>query len=139
MRSVFQVLPLCVALAVAGCATKNNGPLIPDANSPISDVPVPAGFTLGENSTAKTVTAKSLRIVDHHYEGSDDFYDVIAFYKAQMPKNNWTSVGSSEPTGKEFTLHFTKGSEDCFVTVAKKTFNTEIRIRIDPLSTTTAP
>ncbi len=134
MRPLFNALPLILALAIAGCANKNPGPLIPDAKSPVSDLPVPAGFSMADNSTSKVVPGSSLRIVDHRYQGGDELLPVITFYKAELPKHDWTLVDQTQTSAKEITLRFTKKSEEAFVTVTQKTFNTEIHIRINPVA-----
>ncbi|HVT82020.1 MAG TPA: hypothetical protein VHM90_15350 [Phycisphaerae bacterium] len=134
MRLVLKVLPAILALSLAACAHRNTGPLIADAKSPISDVPVPAGFTMADNSTSKVVPGSSLRVVDHHYKGTDELVAVVTFYREELPKTQWTLVDQTQVSAKEITLHFTKRNEECSVTVTRKTFETEIRIRIDPVA-----
>jgi hypothetical protein len=131
-------MPLVLALVMGGCGAKNTGPLIPDAASPISDVPVPAGFSMADNSTSKVVPGSSLRIVDHRYKGSDELLPVVTFYKEELPKRDWSLVDQTQASAKEITLHFTKKSEEAYVTVTQKTFDTEIRIRLDPVATRSA-
>jgi hypothetical protein len=133
MHLILKSIPLFAALALAACANKHTGPLIADARSPISDVPVPAGFSMADNSTSRVVPANSLRVVDHYYKGSDDILSVVEFYRTQLPKHDWVVSEQSQTPGKEVTLHVTKRTEQCYVTVTKKTFDTQIRIRIDPL------
>ena len=134
MHPILKMLPAILALGLAACANHNSGPLIADANSPIADAPVPAGFTRSANSTSKVVPASQLRVVDHRYEGSDELMPVVAFYRAEMPKHDWTVLDQSEASAKEVTLHFSKRNEECFVTVTRKTFDTEIRIRLEPIA-----
>jgi hypothetical protein len=138
-----RLAALAVSLALAGCNLSSHSnpdaPLIADSHSPIADVPIPAGFTMTSESTSKVVNADQIRFVDHHYKGSDDPLPVVKFYKEQMPTQGWTWIDQTQPPGKEVTLHFTKKTEDCFITVSKGTLDTHIRVKIDPASRTTAP
>src|SRR5437016_14474832 len=133
---VLMVLALSGAAGLGGCGlfNSNTGPLIADTRSPISDVPVPAGFTMTDDSSSKVITGSSLRVVDHGYKGSDDLLPVVTFYKEQMPKKDWTFVDQTQVSGKELTLHFTKRSEDCHITVRERMLGTLIRVKIDPLA-----
>ena len=138
MRCV-RFAPLMLVVWLGGCGLFGGGsnagtPLIADSRSPISDVPVPAGFTMDENSSSKLITGSALRLVDHRYKGGDDLMPVVSFYKAQMPEREWTFVDLSQISGKEISLHFSKRNEDCNVTVTRRTFDTQIRIKIDPKS-----
>lgn len=131
-----RLAPVLMAVALGGCGLFNNstGPLIVDAKSPISDVPVPAGFTMGDESSSKVISGSSLRLVDHRYKGGDDLLPVVTFYKEQMPGKEWVFVDQNQPNGREITLHYTKRNEDCHVTVTKRLLDTVIRIKIDPLA-----
>ena len=134
---LLKISPLVVVLALGGCglfAPKSEGPLIPDARSPISDVPIPAGVTMMDDSSSKVITGRSLRVVDHGDKGSDDLLPVVTFYKNVMPGKDWTFVDQTQVSGKEITLHYTKKTEDCHVTVKRRTFDTTIRVRIDPVA-----
>lgn len=130
-----NMTPLMLVLLLGACGlfNSNTGPLIPDAKSPISDVPVPAGFAMKGDSTSQVISASSLRVVNHRYTGSDDWLEVVTFYKAQMPTREWTFVDQTQAAGKEIVLHFSKRNEDCRITVTKETFDTQIRIKIDPI------
>lgn len=132
---ITKIAPLMMALMVGGCGlfSSSTGPLIPDSKSPISDVPVPAGFSMKEDSTSQVISSSSLRMVNHRYAGSDDWLEVVAFYRAQMPTREWTFVDQTQPPSKEISLHYSKRNEDCRVTVTKRTFDTQIRIKIDPM------
>lgn len=128
---------LTAALLLAGCSLFNttdpNAPLIADAHSPIVDVPVPAGFTMTTDSTSKVIPGNAIRFVDHHYKGGDPMLAVVRFYKEQLPTHDWKLIDQTQPSGSEVVLHFTKGSEDCTVSVDRGTLDTHIHIRIDPL------
>jgi len=130
-----QITPILLITTLAGCSwfgNKSTAPLIADARSPVSDVPVPAGFSMKENSSSQVVPGDLRRTVDHHYKGNDDILPVVSFYKDELPKHGWTWVDQTQLTGKEIVLHFNKKNEDCLVNVRKATFNTEIRLRLGP-------
>ncbi len=105
--------------------------LIPALASPIADVPIPAGFTMTGDSTSK-VESSGLRFVDHKYVGRDDLLPVVRFYKDQMPGKGWTFVDQNQLVHNEISLHFTKNSEDCIVTVTPGSFHAHVRVQIDP-------
>jgi hypothetical protein len=138
-----RVAPFAVIVSVAvvgmlgACANQSkDAPLIAAVNSPIADVPVPAGFTMMKaQSTSKVVPGSGLRFVDHQYSGDDDFLPVAKFYKDQMPGKGWTWVDQSQGDSS-VTLHFTKGGEDCYVTVkdGSLTSHTHLRVKIDPMA-----
>jgi hypothetical protein len=136
-----RLAALAVFLFLAGCNHFNksdpDAPLVADSHSPITDVPIPAGFTMTGDSTSKVVPGDQIRFVDHHYKGNDDQLPVINFYREQMPGQGWTWIDQNQPPGKDVTLHFTKKNEDCFITVSKGTFDTHIRIKIDPVGRNT--
>ena len=122
------------ALAIAGCnGSHADRPLIPDSRSPIADVPVPAGFTLTGDSQSKTDDVNRTRWVDHRYKGGDDVLPVANFYRDEIPKNGWSLLDQSQPTGKEVTLHFQKNKEDLTITVTKHTFDTQIHIHLEAI------
>src|ERR1035437_478460 len=133
-----RLAPLAIGLTLfmAACtSTQKDAPLIAAPGSPIADVPVPAGFEMIKSvSTSNVVLALSQRFVDHQYSGSDDFLPVARFYKDQMPGKGWTMVDQSQGNAT-VTLHFTKNSEDCHVTVKDGTWatKTNIRVKIDPI------
>ena len=136
IHTVLMILALSGAGGLGGCGlfNSNTGPLIVDTRSPISDVPVPAGFAMTDDSSSKVITSSSLRVVDHGYKGSDDLLPVVTFYKEQIPKKDWNFIDQTQVSGKEITLHFTKRSEDCHITVRERVLDTMIRVKIDPLS-----
>jgi len=125
-------MPAC-SLFNGGSAHDSNTPLITAPNSPIADVPVPAGFSLIKNaSTSKVIPSSNVRFVDHQYSGSDDYLPVVRFYRDQLPALGWTLVDQTQ-SRTEIQLHFTKSNEDCYITVKSGTLHTHIRIRIDPI------
>lgn len=125
---------LVTALALTvGCGAKKdpNAPLLPSATPPIEDVPVPAGFSMTGESTSK-VEGTGLRFVDHKYEGGDDFLPVVRFYKDHMPEKGWQFVDQNQLPHNEISLHYSKNSEDCTITVTPGSMHTHIRVKIDP-------
>jgi hypothetical protein len=123
---------------IAGCGlfggdrNTANETLIAAPVSPISDVPIPAGFSLiKKESTSKEVQSTRVRFVDHRYSGGDDYLPVVQFYRDQMPQRGWTLVDQSQ-LRHETTLRFSKDNEDCVITVFARTLTTHIRVRIDP-------
>jgi hypothetical protein len=132
-----QAFSLCVVLALGGCGLfydKSSGPLIADARSPIVDVPVPAGFTMSDESTSKVIPGGGLRMVNHRYVGYEDVLPIVEFYKQTLPTKGWVLADQSQQPGQEVSLHFTKRSEQCYVTISDRTFDTVILVKIDPLS-----
>ena len=132
-----RFIPLLAMAALGGCGLFGGGgnkPLIADSRSPILDAPVPAGFTMSDDSTSKVIPGSGLRLVNHRYTGIDDLMPVVNFYKDQMPQKEWVFLDQNQPMGKEIVVHFTKKGEECYVTVTKRLFDTSIGIRIDPLT-----
>ena len=140
IRTALTTLALSLATAaLSGCGLggHSSGPLFADARSPITDVPVPVGFGMGDKSRAGT--ENNQRVVDHYYTGKDQILPVVAFYKEQMPKHGW-KLDDGYPdqiSGKEIVLRYshekpTTKPETCTITVTSRTFDTAIRIKLDP-------
>jgi hypothetical protein len=132
---------ILLAMVCASCNTHSKEPLIPDAMSQVTDVPVPAGFVLSGNSSSKYVPASQLRFVDYRYTGHDVLPAVISFYKEQLPAKNWKLVEQTQPTADEVVLHYNKGKEDAVLTVTNRPWqlDTMIHIRIDPQARNATP
>jgi hypothetical protein len=122
------VMPACSG---SSHAAGTQPALIPSLASPIADVPVPAGFSMTGASTSQVVPATGLRFVDHQYKGGDDVLPVVRFYREQLPAKGWTLIDQNQ-LHHEITLRFTKNNEDAIITVWPGTFDTHIRVRIDP-------
>jgi hypothetical protein len=134
MRFAFPLAVLALSLTLGACSHPSSdvqSPLIPAVASPVADVPIPAGFSMTGDSTSK-VESSGLRFVDHKYVGSDDVLPVVRFYKDQMPTKGWTFVDQNQLVHNEISLHFSKNSEDCTITITPGTFRTHIRAQIDP-------
>ena len=93
--------------------------LIVSSSSPIADVPVPAGFTMIDSESTSQVVGTSRTFVDHMYKGSDDLLPVVRFYRTQLPQKGWTSVDQAQ-MHEEITLRYSKGAEECIVTIEPK-------------------
>jgi hypothetical protein len=139
MRLTRVALPvlLMAALGLPACSLfqqrDKNAPLIAAPNSPIADVPVPAGFVMTADSTSKVVPGNALRFVDHRYKGDDDVLPVVRFYRDHMQEKGWTWVDQNQSRGSEMTLHYNKKGEDCTVTITPGSLGrTYIRVKIDP-------
>jgi hypothetical protein len=130
---------VCVALAgLSGCNSlttrDRNRDLDPSPNSPIADVPIPIGYTMSSDSTSKVVPGNQIRFVDHHYKGDADLLPLVKFYRDHMPEFKWNLVDQNQTAGSEVTMHYTKNSEDCYVSLTPGRFGyTYIRVRIDPI------
>jgi hypothetical protein len=122
-----MLLPaLLAATVLAGCASQGertagqaprtvNPGLVPRANPPIGDVPVPLGFNLDENKSIDFVIAGS-RFAKHKYKGGADKLEVKRFYERQMPINRWT-LTTSMFLGGDINMDFEKETDRCRVTV----------------------
>jgi hypothetical protein len=132
-----QACAMVLVMAMGGCGLFNSsggGPVIADARSPITDVPVPAGFSMSEESTSRQMSASNLRIVNHRYTGHEDFMEVVDFYKRVLPTKGWVRVDQSQQPGNEVSMQYVKKGEACNVTVWERTFDTVIRVKIDPIA-----
>ncbi len=135
VRTAMVLSISAAAMALSACSGSNHAEatpaLIAVVNPPIADVPIPAGFSMTGQSTSR-VEASGVRTVDHRYEGSDDVLPVVKFYRDEMPKNGWVFADQTQLQKNEIALHFTKGSEDCLVTVKPGTFHRQVRVQINP-------
>ena len=134
-RFAIGICALVTIAALPACSGSHRSDepvnLLPATNAPIADVPIPTGFSMTGDSTSK-VEASGLRFVDHKYDGSDDILPIVRFYKDQMPAKGWTFIDQNQLVHSEISLHYTKNSEDCTVTVTPGTMHTHIRVQIDP-------
>lgn len=136
-------LALLTAALLTGCGERETNedtmrPLLADVNSPIADVPIPAGFTMSKDekeSFSDVYGNSSLRFVKHHYTGSDNYLMVAKFYREQMPQKKWTLVQQSQE-GESLTLTFLKNNEDCIINIRPTSFKTHVRVRILPSART---
>jgi hypothetical protein len=123
-------------LLLPGCS--QNDQAIPTAapNPPIADVPIPDGMTIDLSESQSTVVPESnLRLVNHVYKGSVPELSVTRFFLQELPTQGWQYVQETQnPEG--ITLFFTKGREDCTITVAHSWFTTKAYVSIAPSGST---
>jgi len=141
-RTFFRYLPFALlAAGLAGCRTTDPADpmqgLIPSPVSPISDVPIPAGFRMA-NDSQTYLAPNQLRIAHHHYKGGDDFLSVARFYREQLPLKGWTLL-SQQQNGGIVILAFSKPTEDLTVTVSEGTLDTHVYVKLDPSNRNPAP
>lgn len=89
--------------------------LVPRAQSPIADVPVPVGFHLVE-SISRHYTVGEQRFIDHTYEGRESKFDVERFYRERMPLKDWQPKGEQMVRGR-FEQRYRKADELAQITV----------------------
>ena len=137
IMSAALLVSLAATLVACGGGKSTAVNLIPAAGSPISDVPVPAGFLIDmSKSNSHVVPASQFRSVYHEYKGDDYLLQVVRFYRDQLPTKGWTMIDQNQLKDR-VTLRFTKGKEDCSVTVWEGTMDTHIIITIGPAGATT--
>jgi len=128
----FVVLGIFVLAGLAACSQNDNAMPTPAANPPIADVPIPDGMTIDlDHSQSTVVPGSNLRLVNHEYTGSLQQLAVTRFFQQEMPQNGWQYVEETQnPEG--ITLFFTKGGEDCTITVTHSWFTTKAYVSIAP-------
>lgn len=98
------------------------------AQPPIADLPVPAGFRLLEGRS-RNFTAAGARYADHVYHGWADKFAVARFYKRQMPISRWALVTDMFVQGS-IILDFEKDTERCRITVKDSLVTTTIEAAV---------
>jgi hypothetical protein len=89
--------------------------LIAQSRPPISDLPMPVGYSLDEGKS-RSFMAAGARYVDHIYRGRADKYQLVRFFKRQMPAGRWVLVEDVFVQGDWF-LDFEKEGERCRITI----------------------
>ncbi|MFP4106913.1 MAG: hypothetical protein ACLFVU_12590 [Phycisphaerae bacterium] len=125
-----------VVLLAAGCnntPTAANSPgeiseLSRQARPPVSDVPVPRGFSLDE-SRSRSFASGGLRYLDHRYTGGEDKFAVARFFKKQMPVFRWARVTDMFVQG-DIILDFEKDSERCRVVISDGGWTTSTVVKM---------
>ena len=145
---LFTVVVLMAAslstLSAMGCV-RNAGHargarLVVSARPYVKDIPVPAGFTLVEQSSEDWAMA-SLRYLRHRYAGSADKAALRDFYRVQMPLVRWSPTSDGSVHGR-YTMRFTRGTETCTVEIHSGTGRSSRRVVVDILiapATSSAP
>ncbi|MEI7766171.1 MAG: hypothetical protein WCJ97_01900 [Phycisphaerae bacterium] len=140
---------MCMTLALAGltlglgaCSDKAdpNVPsvtLVAAVNSPIVDVPVPAGWQLDTSTArAESLFTTNQRRVNHTYRGDDSPLVVVRFYKDKLPTKGWQSVSQIQD-GEAIIMKYVKAGENLTVTVGEGSFwsfkfSNSVNVEINP-------
>ncbi len=108
---------LLAALAGLGCRQDlRTTPLTPSRTPFVRDVPVPISFEL-VNALSRSYRTNGFRMVRHSYWGQAAPVTVYAFYRDQMPRNDWQLLSEQHMQGA-YHLAFSKGEETATVVVA---------------------
>jgi len=140
----FIILAACAAIALSGCGTMSM-PLRRDAESgePVrierqlgvstnlrfDDVPTPDGFNIIRDQSFIFQDA-STRVGLLRYSGRATVTQIVAFYKTQMALYNWDLMNMLEHAN--ITMNFTKGDENCIVTLEPLATKTLLNIVLAP-------
>lgn len=112
--------------------------LAAQANTPISDLPVPVRMDLADGDS-RSFAAAGVRWVDHIYRGRANKWAVGRFFKRQMPTAGWTLVADRMLQGKIF-LNFTKANENCDVVISSLFWGrAQVQVGIYPTGKSGAP
>jgi hypothetical protein len=99
-----------------------------------SDIPIPAGFDMDQNSSEDS-RAQGLRTVRHVYMGKAEGQLVRAFFRDHMPETRWT-LTSDEMHQGQFVMQFEKDLETCEVKVSEVgrgwSSRTKLQIEVTP-------
>jgi len=93
---------------------------MPQAQPPISDVPVPIDFKIDEDKSRNYAVA-GVRFVDHVYKGKGDKFVIKRFFERYMVMNRWTLATFIFAQGKVM-LDFEKDYERCRITIWESDF-----------------
>ncbi len=104
-------------LAGCGASARPTGPVVlePAPRPYESDIPVPAGFALADQSSEDWQSGP-LRYIRHEYRGRADKYAVRQFYRDYMPRVRWALVSDSSAAGR-YSMTFLRGTESCAVLI----------------------
>ena len=120
------------ALMIAGCTTakvpKDNASLAPQYR--FEDVPVHPKLTIDANESFIFET-QSLKAGILAYYGDESMDEVIAFFKAEMPKHAWRLVNAIEAKGTVL-MNFEKKGRNALMRVSRGALKTSVEITIGP-------
>jgi hypothetical protein len=108
---------IAAMVVVAGCDDSTS--MVSSSNAPISDVLIPAGFTLEESRSIHHARGNAV-IVDHYYVGSTAKAIVLAMYRSEMTANGWDFVSEHQGRNGAITLEFDHGSEECEIEISDR-------------------
>ena len=125
-RVLLAVLLMGAVMVLTGCATtdeKNEDPLSRPGDLRVgpdlqySDLPVPQDF---EYVAADSFSAQGtgFRVGEFVYKGDADAFELIRFYRSQMPANGWEETRNLD-IGSRAILFFQKEDERCTVIIRR--------------------
>jgi len=122
---------LLTTVFLSGCATLiksekdtlPQGPIEPQANLKLSDVPVPVGFRLIPKDSYSFESA-GIRVALLKYQGKANPDQLVNFFKEQMMMYNWNLLNAIEYG--ERMLNFDRDNETCIVNLTPKGNNAVI-------------
>lgn len=121
MKILIASLLFVAAGMLIGCTGPDpNADLVPQAVSPIADVPLPLGFEMDESkSKNRTEPTSGIRVVDHLFAGKEDKNAVAKFYRNRMSATRWTLANDRFDNGT-WCLQFLKDKEQCDIKIYEK-------------------
>jgi hypothetical protein len=140
MRRVVMlvVLTMVWAAGLAGCKSSESPIFFTSPSSPFPDVPVPASFTLVNQSTPGLAPATAGRLVEYSYQSTDGLQPIARFFSDQMPRRGWVLQAQSGGSDR-VALKYAKAGEVLLIEVSGgSAIRTNTTIRISP-ATGTAP
>ena len=136
MRSEDRLIGALVALVLvfaSGCVGAD-GParfsnLRATPHPLITDIPVPEGFRLADQSSEDWASGP-IRFIRHRYVGRADKHAVRRFYREQMPLVRWRAINDANLHGR-FSMRFERGTEHCAVFIDSPTSRRSNRVTVD--------
>jgi len=140
---------LCIILVLSGCgmfSSKRKSAILEPVRYEkqlsvaqtlrFEDVPVPDGFDIMRDRSF-VFQDTSTRVGFLKYIGREDPNKIIAFYKTQMPLYNWNLLTVVEYGN--ISINFSKGNENCIITILPSSGKSIIDIMLSPKGSTTTP
>ena len=122
-----------VLWSVSGCAGLHRATgastLVAASRPLVTDIPVPEGFRLAEQSSEDWASG-SIRYIRHRYTGRADKHAVRRFYREQMPLVRWTAISDANLHGR-YTMRFERGTEHCTVFIDSPAARKSDRVIVD--------
>ena len=134
-RTGILAIVAAAALMGAGCTTTGGGkeisitnPFVITPERPLTDVPVPTGFTY--KSKDSYVFSGNYRVAKLVYRGGAHIDACVAYFKQQMPVSNWAFVKDSSTDGRVVTFH--NEAEEMRIIFDRQAGLTHMAIEIKP-------
>ncbi|MFA9476713.1 hypothetical protein ACERK3_00260 [Phycisphaerales bacterium AB-hyl4] len=105
--------------------------LVAKDTSPIPDVPLPIGF-VGVPSRSQADFDGQVRHVHHVYQGRANTAEVVNFYRRQLPRKDWASLGREQEDDGTTVMRFTKGHESLNIRVGVRHSVVTVIVNIGP-------